>query len=509
MEAKLERKPINFYKNLFNTSMTHEETMEMIVPDAMPDILRIVDTDGTVILRSKEAEAGKATVGGAIITTVLYMPEGEERVKKLELKIPFTAVWESGTIDKGTRLTANASLCSIDSRSLNPRKILVRADVLTQLSGYNPMQFDLCTAPEDNLLDIEVLEEKRDVTIVSDVREKTFVISDEFSLPSSKPQAGEILKSEITVAADDTKTVGSKLIIKGTVTASILYGAKGGDGPYSAGFSAPFSQIAEIEAGEAPEYNVVIMPTAVYFDLNDNENGGTMITMELHAVAQITVMEHRVIEYISDLYSTVYDTTHKVENYSIDAVEKTSVMREMVRTTIETQVQPRNIVAVRAFAGKTNKIDTQDGCRLETNVTVSILYIAEDGRLLSQTEHIKAENNWEGACEDVKYVAGAVCNDIFAAPAPNGVDIRMNVDFTVTANRAQTIDMVNEINYDEENKKDNTIYPSVTVKRVMPNENLWKIAKRYNSTQILIAEANGLEDAGLENGQLLIIPKKR
>lgn len=509
MEARLDRKPISFYKNLFNTSMTHEETMEMIVPDAMPDILRIVDTDGTVILRSKEAETGKATVGGAIIATVLYMPEGEDSVKKLELKIPFTSACESVAIDKGTRLMACASLSSIDSRSLNPRKILVRADVLTQLSGYTPARVELCTAPEDSSVDIEVLEEKREINIVSDVREKTFVVSDEFSLPSSKPQVGEILKSEVMITTDDTKTVGTKLIMKGTVGASILYNTKGGDGPYPAEFSAPFSQIAEIEAAEAPEFNVAIMPTGVYFDLVDNGNGGTMVTMELHAVAQITVMENQIIEYISDLYSTVYETTHEAENYSIDAVEKTSVMREMLRATIDTPAQPTSIVSVRAFAGKVNLMETQAGCGLETTVTLSILYVAEDGRLLTQTEQIKAQSNWEGSCEDVKHVASAVCNDIFAAPAPNGIDIRMNVDFTVTVNRAQTIEMVNSIGYEEENKKDLSSYPSVTVKRAMPNENLWKLAKRYNSTQMLIAEANGLEDPALENGQLLIIPKKR
>jgi LysM repeat protein len=69
--------------------------------------------------------------------------------------------------------------------------------------------------------------------------------------------------------------------------------------------------------------------------------------------------------------------------------------------------------------------------------------------------------------------------------------------------------MVNSISYDENNKKDLSAYPSVTVKRTMPNDNLWELAKRYNSTQALIAEANALESPNLEYGQLLIIPKKR
>jgi len=508
MEARLDRRPLIFYKNLFNTSMTHEETMEMIVPDAMPDILRIVDTDGTVMLRSKEAENGKATIGGAIVATVLYMPEGEESLKKLELKIPFTSFYESPVIDKNTRLIANASLCSIDSRSLNPRKILVRADILTQIAGYSPAKVELCTAPEDSTVDIEVLEQRRDVNIVSDVREKTFVVSDEFSLPASKPQISDILKSEVAIAAEDTKTVGSKLIMKGTVNVSILYAAKDENGPYSAEYSVPFSQIAEIEASESPEFNVTFMPTAVYFDIVDGDNG-TTITMEMHAVAQFTVMEQRTIEYISDLYSTTFETSHEMENFSIDGVEKNIVVREMIRTTIETPAQPKNIVNVRAFAGKVDMMDTQDGCKLAAPVTLTMLYVAEDGRLLSQTERMKVETGIEAPCEDLKYVAAAVCNDIYAAPAPNGVDIRFNVDFTVTANKVQNIEMVNSISYDENNKKDLSSYPSVTVKRAMPNDNLWMLAKRYNSTQNLIIEANALESPNLEYGQLLIIPKKR
>ena len=58
MELELDRTQLNGYEALLDTTLFQEETLEMIVPDACPDILRVVETDGKVLLRSKEAMEG-------------------------------------------------------------------------------------------------------------------------------------------------------------------------------------------------------------------------------------------------------------------------------------------------------------------------------------------------------------------------------------------------------------------------------------------------------------------
>ena len=52
MELELERTELSGYETVLNTTLFQEETMEMIVPDACPDILRILDTEGWVELLS-------------------------------------------------------------------------------------------------------------------------------------------------------------------------------------------------------------------------------------------------------------------------------------------------------------------------------------------------------------------------------------------------------------------------------------------------------------------------
>ena len=51
MELELEQTRLNGYEAVVDTGLFPEETMEMIVPDACPDILRILNTEG--MIRSK------------------------------------------------------------------------------------------------------------------------------------------------------------------------------------------------------------------------------------------------------------------------------------------------------------------------------------------------------------------------------------------------------------------------------------------------------------------------
>ncbi len=53
MELELDRTQRSGYEAVLDTTVCREETLESIVPDACPDILRICDTEGVVCLRDK------------------------------------------------------------------------------------------------------------------------------------------------------------------------------------------------------------------------------------------------------------------------------------------------------------------------------------------------------------------------------------------------------------------------------------------------------------------------
>ena len=59
MELELERTEWSGYDAVLDAAVCREETLEAIVPDACPDILRICDVEGAAYLAGKEAQEGR------------------------------------------------------------------------------------------------------------------------------------------------------------------------------------------------------------------------------------------------------------------------------------------------------------------------------------------------------------------------------------------------------------------------------------------------------------------
>ena len=73
---EFERDTIINYDTVAEVTLCQEETLESIVPDACPDILRIVDVCGQATLSGKQAREGVAQVTGMVRASILYQPEG-------------------------------------------------------------------------------------------------------------------------------------------------------------------------------------------------------------------------------------------------------------------------------------------------------------------------------------------------------------------------------------------------------------------------------------------------
>ena len=76
MELEFDRDTMICYKTVAEVTLCQEETLESIVPDACPDILRIVDVCGQAYLGTKQAKDGMASVTGMVRAAILYQPEG-------------------------------------------------------------------------------------------------------------------------------------------------------------------------------------------------------------------------------------------------------------------------------------------------------------------------------------------------------------------------------------------------------------------------------------------------
>ena len=510
MEAKWKTDSIEYLRAVLDASFTQEETSEAIVPDACPDMEAIVDVEGNITLRSKEASAGRVVVSGAVAVSVVYRPEGEEGLRSLELSVPFTAGYDWAEITDNTQTTVTARLGSIDARMINSRKVLVRADVLVEARGYEPAFMGVAAALEDEAeLGIHVRREEMEQSFVSQVREKTFSLSDAFPLPAGRPPIGQILKSRIRFSTDDVKNVGNKLIFKGEARIHLMYTAQNTHEPRVLDFTAGFSQIMELEGeGEGAHYELHLMLTHVYLESGAAEHGA--IELELHMVAQAVEKQTRTLRYISDAYSTRFDLDIQWTEHMLESLESGEMLGTEVRESIELPTAVIRVVDGSAYTGRV-QISQEDGKQvLRASVFCSVIYVTEEGKLAGLNRRFEAQTELD-LRQGYTYTAVArVGGDVQVVPTSEGMELRVAVTFIARPCRKLRFAAIDGISWDETAPRDLASLPSVVVFHAIGGESLWDLARRYCSTETQIAAANGLgEDAVPYPGQLFIIPKAR
>ena len=88
MELPFEKTVCRYWKQKLYELRGSEQTQELRIPEGMPDVQRVISAWGQVVLRGKEWRDRGIGIHGGIMVWVLYQPEGEEGLQRLESWIP-------------------------------------------------------------------------------------------------------------------------------------------------------------------------------------------------------------------------------------------------------------------------------------------------------------------------------------------------------------------------------------------------------------------------------------
>ena len=303
MELELKQTKYNYYESLPDTQAYAEAGMEMIVPDARPDILRLVETCGEARVQHKEVSDGEAVVSGVIDGSILYIPDDRSGICCLSFHLPFTCTAEGSEFHKGELLAVSCCSATVQANPLNPRKLHIRAGVNMLLCRYYPSQLIISNGVDANQeTGIQIRQEMRSFRWITSVKEKNFAFEDAMKLPGSKLSIQDILKASWSIQTEEQKMMGKKLILKGNVRLSVLYQTVERS-ISTVDFDLPFSQVIDMEpVKESAEAAVMISFTNASLQMDDDRT--VLVSVGLSATA--SVAEEFSISVLSDLYSTQY-----------------------------------------------------------------------------------------------------------------------------------------------------------------------------------------------------------
>lgn len=500
MEVSLRKNSYPCLQSVFSQTTVLSEGQECVVPDTLSDIASIVCTSASPLIRSKDVSDGRVRLEANVPARITCRGE-DGSIFPLDVNLPFYFSTQDEQISGESTCVAHLALRQVDVRMLNPRKISVRAELAVTVTCYEERAVTTFLAPEEGAEALHVMEQSAETDGIVCVTEKTFVLTDEAAIPEQMPAAAEILAQNAAVCVREIKTVGSKVILSGTVNSEVLYRCEAGN-LHAFSFQTTFSQIVEADCeAEGASIDAHVLLSGMYYEIIPGSDMRE-IGMELHLVAQAVISKAQEIAYLTDAYSNQFCLDVRSETRCLAKTVSESRMEESGRLLLETAEEVSAVVFCRAEAGG---IETE-GDDAFVRLRIVLCYRSgEEYRTAERTVMQKLTQQTEPGL--AVRLTDADVAEISALPERGGAEIRYTVSYRAVYSAQREIRCIEAIGYDETQETDTEALPTLVLTRVSSRQSLWELAKQNCSTVEAIRAANGLDEAAGDWEKLLIIPK--
>lgn len=497
MELQFEKTAWECLRPAVSQVKNEEQTMEVRLPESMPDIGRVLASWGQVLLRGKEWRGGGMTVSGGIMAWVLYAPEDGTQEQCVETWIPFQTRWDFPQTERDGSIWVSCLLRSIDARSLAARKLMVRAGVSLMGEALEPVRLDVFTpgqVPED----IQLLKQNYPIRIPREAGEKDFALDEEVTVPPSAGQIDRLIRWELRPELIDRKVMSGKVVFRGSAQVHMLFRDTEGN-LKTWNFEIPFSQFEDLEREYGPDAEARIVPAVTGMELD--VLAPDRVHLKAGLVGQYVITDRTVLEIVEDAYSNVRAVTPQYQEMPLPAVLDGRIMK--VKLDAQEDMDGQRIIDAAFLTGQPGFSREEGSSVITQNGAWQLLWQERDGRLQGSVVLGDASIRMD-ADENSRVTAFTVPTGMPRVDLSAGlltVQGDVLVDAQTTMERG--IPMVTGLELGEVNQPDPS-RPSLILRRA-GNRRLWDLAKASGSTMEAIRIANGLE--GEPNAdQFLLIP---
>lgn len=502
MELNLLKERFACWEERPELTQSCEAGTETIVPDYCPDIARVADASGTLLLRGCEVTEGRAVVSGAVRVTVLYLPEGERRVRALPCTLPLEAAFDLPSGERFAALRMEGTLDACEVRMLNPRKLFLGASASLTLTPYRQAETQVCTAVENaEKHGVQTLLRTCELSPICTVREKEFSFTDELTLPGLRAPAQELLRHSMRARLTECRCVGGKLIVKGVLSAELLY-LNESETAESFCAQLPFSQVLDGCEGDV-DADVSVHLVDCGAQLSGEDGRTVLVNATLHAIAALRSAKS--VPCVADLYGIGCELGVQSESAALSLPPQRELRSVPVRELIETGSEVRTVLSCLVNFSPVS-VQREEG-RLRASAAVKLLYMDEDGALLTAQRRIELAAQAE-LPQDASIRARVQCGDeVVCVPAAGGAELRFPADFSLLLSRTQRTDCLTALT--AEPREADADEPSLIL-RAPQGQSLWQLAKAHRTTVSAILEANELAaETDADAHALLLIPRGR
>ena len=516
---ELIKKNIHMNKLKCQTSLQLTLDDDFNVPDAKPDIYKIIKEQGSVKINDVKMSNGKLMVKGALCFNDLYLSDENTRpVNNMSGEVTFDELIHLEDACAGDDAIINWELEDLTTGLINSRKLSVKA--IVKLTVLVEDLYDEATAVSvDGEEDIQFISKSITVTDVAVDKKDTYRVKDQIHLPSNKGNISEILYSEVELRNPEVRLLDSKFSVKGEILVFILYASENEETPVEYfETELPFSTMVECNGCTEDmidniDFSIASKSLEVMPDADGEQR---IIDLEVVLEMGIKIYEEDELELLNDVYSPSKELVPvlKEAHYEDLLVKNNSKVRVNDRVRL-TQNQPEILQICHASGEiKVDEIELiENGLDVNGVLEVQILYICPDDNkplnsvkgVIPFNQLIEAKGINQNSIYNVKPALeqlSVMMLDSEEIEVKAGIGLNAMVFHTLVEPIITDIEV-----YDIDYEKLQAM-PSVVGYVVKARDTLWNIAKKYYTTIDRIKQINGLEDDSIKVGDKLIITKR-
>lgn len=486
MELQFQKTGIPCLKEVLREPKNQEQTQELRLPEAYPDVGRVLGAFGVPVLRGKEWRRKEIGVSAGITVWVLYVPEDGSEVRSLQTWVPMEFVWDLPETDRDGTIRVSLLLRGLDARSVSARKILIRGELSALAEAEEPQEIGVYL-PENVPADVQLLRRTYPMLLPKEAGEKAFALDEELTLPDG---GAKLLSAVLRPEIIDQKVMSDKVVFRGAANLHALL--RTGDGELRCtDFELPFSQYTDLAREYAETARATVIPAVSGMEIEEWEG---RLRLKAGLVGQYRVEEQQMVECVEDAYSPRRSVEKMLAQETVPAVLDQS--REAVSVATEGELA--------VFLDGAMLLDQPavrpDGDSDVVTLTGTLAALGKD-----ETGMLCWENRrWEA---ERTIPCDSDCR-VTALAAPTGKVYwqdggRGTVALTTSTGTSRPMTMICGLELGPMEEPD-PARPSLILRRTGEG-GLWELAKACGSTVEAIRSANGLE-AEPEGGKLLLIP---
>lgn len=508
MEINIKNEKLPVCSAVCNLKNNFSTECDVIVPDAKPDISRILQVSARARITGCETQTDRVILSGTVFFNIIYLADNEEKsVKSIDASCAFSNLFQGSGIREDMLTISDIDVSEVSYRLANCRKLTVKGILMGCVSVYSCTEATFISEIEGACTKSEALSS----TVICAHAEGGTSVSDSFELSQSKCEIREILNSEAKISDSDIKIIDDKAIIKGTVCATTLYiGERGLDFIES---ELPFAHVLDVEG---LRNDMLTSFDAKLTDISTSaapDANGEIRVLNINADVFFRVTARKTINAscITDAYMPRANLELEKKRISVSGIESTlhneADIRESI--TLPEGLPPIDTVykiIARPFCEKSEI--SGDKLSISGYSEIYILYFSTDELSPVYSYKTNVDFSVMSDCSDCTLVPVSECKMRNVSYVINGereVEVRSAINISTRCMRESSAEVVTEA---KEGVYSPAKRPSIILSFMPYDGSLWETAKEYNISEEDILRANALESENdIKSGCALIIPK--